>query len=402
MTTAEDTNRSWATPTSASKTIQAPSTEQQQQRLVEGLNEAMSLVSEMLQTSSEVNEKFRSDRDRALTSYQIDIGIIEEEVERLELEHKLRGKKKSLTSFSKLTLKSRPRDDNNDSHQELDNSNDVVPPTDTDDTLVQVEITSLSEDEHDENDPEPTDDKHYVNGVVMGRIPDVDHYSTDSSTVASSENTNQANPQPAPISTEEKDKEHTRFDSVTSLLTSIEFFREEEAELLKLLNDAQPKDNGMTGLTSQERLEIEEKLEACRARQTQQVVQTVTDYKPRFKATNEKSSSAKAHELGLNLPSSIDDILEDAVKSVPIGGGSRTSRKPLAAHSFKKTPKKTSNIPHNTLTLNYRDVAATRIHVLQNPEDHLLTVNELSVERPASKLRSPESSSKRSLSALVK
>ena len=376
MKTAEDKNRSCAKPPSASKTIQPPTTEQQQQRLVEGLNEAMSIISEMLQTSTDVKEKFQSERDTALTSYQIDIGIIEEEIERLELEHKLRGKKKSLTNgFSKLTLKSRPRDDDNGNQQELDNSNDVfMPPTDTDTDKSEVEITSLSENDH-ENDPEPTDD--------------VDVYSTDSSTVASE-------PQPTPTSTK-KDKEHTRFDSVTTLLTSIEFFREEEAELLKLLNDAQPKD-----LTSQERLEIEEKLEACRARQTQQVVETVTDYKPRFKATNEKSSSAKAHELGLNLPSSIDDILEDAVKSVPIGGGSRTSRKPLAAQSFKKTPKKKTNIPHNTLTLNYRDESATRMHVLQHPEDHLLTVHELSVETPASKLRSPESSSKRSLSALVK
>ena len=370
MKTAEDKNRSCAKPPSASKTIQPPTTKQQQQRLVEGLNEAMSIISEMLQTSTDVKEKFQSERDTALTSYQIDIGIIEEEIERLELEHKLRGEKKSLTNgFSKLTLKSRPRDDDNGNQQELDISNDVfVPPTDTDTDKVQAEITSLAEDEH-ENDPEPTDD--------------VDVYSTDSSTVASE-------PQPTPTSTK-KDKEHTRFDSVTTLLTSIEFFREEEAELLQLLNDAQPKDNGMTALTSQERLEIEEKLEACRARQTQQVVETVTDYKPRFKATNEKSSSAKAHELGLNLPSSIDDILEDAVKSVPIGGGSRTSRKPLGL-----------NIPHNTLTLNYRDESATRMHVLQHPEDHLLTVHELSVETPASKLRSPESSSKRSLSALVK
>ena len=383
MKTAEDKNRSCAKPPSASKTIQPPTTEQQQQRLVEGLNEAMSIISEMLQTSTDVKEKFQSERDTTLTSYQIDIGIIEEGIERLELGHKLRGKKKSLTNgFSKLTLKSRPRDDDNGNgnQQELDNSNDVfMPPTDTDTDKSEVEITSLSENDH-ENDPEPTDD--------------VDVYSTDSSTVASE-------PQPTPTSTK-KDKEHTRFDSVTTLLTSIEFFREEEAELLKLLNDAQPKDNGMTGLTSQERLEIEEKLEACRARQTQQVVETVTDYKPRFKATNEKSSSAKAHELGLNLPSSIDDILEDAVKSVPIGGGSRTSRKPLAAQSFKKTPKKKTNIPHNTLTLNYRDESATRMHVLQHPEDHLLTVHELSVETPASKLRSPEPSSKRSLSALVK
>ena len=331
----------------------------------------MSIISEMLQTSTDVKEKFQSERDTALTSYQIDIGIIEEEIERLELEHKLRGKKKSLTNgFSKLTLKSRPRDDDNGNQQELDNSNDVfMPPTDTDTDKSEVEITSLSENDH-ENDPEPTDD--------------VDVYSTDSSTVASE-------PQPTPTSTK-KDKEHTRFDSVTTLLTSIEFFREEEAELLKLLNDAQPKEN----------LEIEEKLEACRARQTQQVVETVTDYKPRFKATNAQSSSSKAHELGLNLPSSIHDIFEDAVKSVPIGGGSRTSRKPLAAQSFKKTPKKKTNIPHNTLTLNYRDESATRMHVLQHPEDHLLTVHELSVETPASKLRSPESSSKRSLSALVK
>ena len=48
----------------------------------------MSMISQVLQTSAAVKEQFRSEFNAALLSYQIDIGVIDEEIERMELEHK--------------------------------------------------------------------------------------------------------------------------------------------------------------------------------------------------------------------------------------------------------------------------------------------------------------------------
>ena len=44
--------------------------------------------SQVLQTSANVKEQFRSEFNAALLSYQIDIGVMDEEIERMELEHK--------------------------------------------------------------------------------------------------------------------------------------------------------------------------------------------------------------------------------------------------------------------------------------------------------------------------
>ena len=48
----------------------------------------MSMISQVLQTSANVKEQFRSEFNAALLSYQIDIGVIDEEIEHMELEHK--------------------------------------------------------------------------------------------------------------------------------------------------------------------------------------------------------------------------------------------------------------------------------------------------------------------------
>ena len=48
----------------------------------------MSMISQVLQTSAYVKEQFRSEFNAVLLSYQIDIGVMDEEIERMELEHK--------------------------------------------------------------------------------------------------------------------------------------------------------------------------------------------------------------------------------------------------------------------------------------------------------------------------
>ena len=69
--------------------------------LLDGLEEAMSMIIQVQQTSASVKEQFRSEFNAALLSYQIDIGVMDEEIQRMELERKElsrrhQGKKKKV------------------------------------------------------------------------------------------------------------------------------------------------------------------------------------------------------------------------------------------------------------------------------------------------------------------
>ena len=48
----------------------------------------MLMISQVLQTTANVKEQFRSEFNAALLSYQIDICVMGEEIQRMELEHK--------------------------------------------------------------------------------------------------------------------------------------------------------------------------------------------------------------------------------------------------------------------------------------------------------------------------
>lgn len=319
-------------------------------------------------------------------------GVLDEEIERLAKEQK-RRKKKPVAAVEDDATQPAPRQEVEQADHALNfhlrdcSLNDgsdifVLPPDET-----EMAITLLSEDRS-----------------VAGAAGDGAQYKSEV------KNGNAKTP-----TKKEDDAERARFDSVTSMLTKMQAFREEEAELVKQLANAQPKDNGMTtSLSVQERQDLEDRLEQCRAKQTQQVVASVTDYKPRFKASGKsaKSSSLTGNrnkspsDLGLSLPD-IEDILESAMaEAVPIGGKkdakkSMPADKPKAKPSNKQVKKTstTSTTKGTPLTLNYRDVAGTKDHVLNDPLN-LLTVHELSIEDPKS--RRPEPTARTTLSSLVK
>ena len=375
-----DEDKSWTTSSS-----EPPSASE---RLVDGLEEAMSIISDMLQSSGDVMEKFKSEWDSALTSYQIDVGVMDEDIERMGKEQKRRKKRmvadeEDETSWSQgharpqgpeadhalnFHLKAREEHVN-------DGSDIFMLPADKE----EMDITVLSDEQSD------------TGRTVENELDSTAREVIDSKT---------ASPYSFGVSKKEtkKNEERARFDSVTSLITKMQTFREEEARIMKQLSDAQPKDNGMTALTLREREDLEDKLDQCRARQTKQVVASVTDYKPRFRPSSKNakpgSSSTgkkKSSGLGLYLPA-IEDILEDALsEAVPIG---RKEPKSKPVHKPKSKPSRQEDRYDTSLTLSYRDVSATEQHVLRDP-DNFLTVHELSIENPSSKRLT-------GLSALVK
>lgn len=74
-----------------------------------------------------------------------------------------------------------------------------------------------------------------------------------------------------------------RHDSRSSLLTKMEKYCAEEANLLKQLAEAVTEDGMHSSLLLRERQDIEDELERCRARQAQDIVASINEYKPRLK-----------------------------------------------------------------------------------------------------------------------
>ena len=272
----------------------------------------------------------RSEWDAALCQYQLDIGVIDEELDRTYPGKKT--KKKKIPAGEETKPQEQEAENLND-----DGSDAILPPTDE----SEVQIALLSE-----NRP--------------NSAPDAKVGSKGGDQEVS------------------KSEESSRFDSVSDLITTLQTFRVEEANLVKQLE----RENGMSPLSREERISLEEQLKKLRDLQTQQIVASVADHKPRLKASGKNTklgSSKKSSDLGLNLPS-VDDIISEVV---PIGGKKRTPQKQA------KHPARSNN---GGLIKNYTNLSATTKSTLADL-DHFLTVHELDInKRPA----------ERSLSALVK
>ncbi|KAL9191100.1 hypothetical protein ACHAXT_000806 [Thalassiosira profunda] len=280
-------------------------------KLVTGLTNAISEISSVLQTSAEVREKFISARDTALVLYQIEIGVIDEELERL----RKRGKKKVAS------------------------------------TEAEVEITLLSDELSQ-----------------LGGIPEKETDAASETTARSVKSGSAA----------KKSEEQARMESVSNLLTKMEAFQKEEESLARQLANK----NGLTDLSQDERQKLEEKLAAVRARQTQEVVASAKEYKPRF------SSKVKSSDLGLNLPA-ISDILQGAVAEVvPIGPVSRKDRK-------QSRPKPSKG---KALVKDHTNTSATTQAALSD-RDNFLCLHELDIEKPKTSDR--KQSVSRSLSSII-
>ena len=214
-----------------------------------------------------------------MTSYQIDIGVIDEEIERMAKDQKRRKKKILVEEDAKswgqsenqgpeadhaLNFHLRARDEHVN-----DGSDIFTLPAEKE----ELDITVLS------------DDKNEKESVVENE--------DDSTVTKSSKGPGKGQ--------NKRDEDRARYDSLSSLITKMEANREEEERLMKQLSDAQPKDDGMTSLTPLERRDIEDRILLVRARQTEEVVASVASYKPRFKSSKLGDSKKKPNDLGLHL-----------------------------------------------------------------------------------------------------
>ena len=340
-----------------------------------------------------------------MTSYQLDIGIIDEGIEHLANEQKRRKKKSAADEDGGVPT---PRDQELQGRPEADHalnfhlkSRDqgcnngsgifVLPPDE-----VEVEITVLP-DETDEQKP----------GSAASAASRKGKRDTGERTIKQ------------PSSSKKKIEQNARFDSVSGLLSKMEQYRNEEEEIEKQLKEAH-RDNGMTSLTMQERQDLEDRLERCRVKQAEQVVASVTDYKPRFKANQSSSSalskkgSTPADLLGLNL-TPIEEILNGAMTDpVPIGAKHLKARlAQKAANKLNSQPPRHAEIkkgnkgsaktgkakaPSSRISLvaSTTDVKATNNQVLKDG-NHFLTLNELEIRKPGGRKKVD-----RSLSAMIK
>jgi len=275
------------------------------EKLVEGLETAMSIISDILHSSSDAMATFKSDWDAALTSYQFDVGRIDEEMERATARES-----QDQTQSAQRTKEGAAARREQVARTEADHalnfhlrSKDVNPNDGSDVFML------------------PTDEAE-VEIVLLPDEANAEKMSDTKSDVAKGGAHSKMKSQAV---TDKEDEESARFASVANLITQMQAFRSEEEELLNRLREAQPKDNGMTAPTLQERRELENRLEQCRSRQTQQVVASMTTFKPKFKASSGKTP--KSSHLGLNLIP-IEDVLQDAVASaLPVATTDKTDPK---------------------------------------------------------------------------
>jgi hypothetical protein len=316
--------------------------------LLIGLDNATAMVDEMLESSFATREQYICERDAALSSYVMDIGRIDEEFEQVAAEQKRR--KKALGGPSK------PEANHSLNYHMAQKK--TAPFSDGGDVFLL-----------------PSEDNE---NLLITEVDDASEFSDSSKTrsVASTKMTGKAT---KPSETEQMQLKH---DSRSSLLTKMENYRAEEADLLKQLAEAVTEDGMHSSLTLRERQDIEDELERCRARQARDIVASINEYRPRL---NTKITKATALNNTLN---SIEHILADATRA-PSDSRSirsntpRSSKNPLGRRipRDRKQPKdKTSKCCNGSkLFLSSTNRRETEQAVLQDP-DHFLAVHELAIK----------------------
>lgn len=214
----------------------------------------------------------------------------------------------------------------------------------------------------------------------------------DDSSEISGKSNSRSNPKPKSKAIKPNVAEQMKFDSRSTLLTKIEKYRAEEEDLLKQLAVS---DDGMTSnLTLRERQDLEDELEVLRTRQAQEIVALVNEYKPKLT----KNVSRNAASAG-NVIQPIDyNMLSDAIHGT---SDSRSIRSMSPRVNNKKAPNqmgrtviqrripsKIKAIPmkpqanRNTLILNSTNGRKTAQAVIEDA-DHLLAIHELAIETPS-------------------
>ena len=355
-------------PQSSSTSLLSASKVSASEKLVCGLEEALKLITDMLQSSGEVMEQFKSEWDVALSSYQLDIGMIDEAHEKTTTDQKKRKKRAMNSKNNPLASKGKEANhalnfhlaSKKESFQCSDDGGDIfiLPP---DDDEIDIRIVS--------------DNKNKLASSNEKR--NNKNNSTDSKRMNTTKKEDQA-----------------RFDSRSNLITKIQRFREEESLLLKQLHNALPKDDGMTStLTLRERHDLEDALEKCRSQQTEEVVAIVSKYKPKF-SSGKHSGASNDESLGLHLPT-IEHILEEAtayVNSNPALDKRRCT--PLPSHSFSPSTEtkcnKSDNIgdlpaerkQRHKLTRDFTNSSETEAAIV-NDADNFVAVHELCITTPS-------------------
>lgn len=330
------------------------------EKLLLGINEAVNMVDDMLEQSFGVRDQVESQKDSALTSYQLEMGLIDDAYDEQTSSVQSRTKQSS----SKMNISAQTNHSlnyhlasNDDSRN--DGSNVFMLPSEDNDHF---EVTELID---------------------------------DRSQISAQSNINTTNS--AGSNTVE-----FKHASRSNLLNKIEFYREQEETLLLRLADAVTDDGMTSNLTLFERKELEDELERCRAKQAEEILACINQYKPKMKKKVDKNATS-THTPGKLYTQSIEQILADALTD-NYDSRSITSRSPRAvktkssiqSNRSKRVPSKTTT---TRLRLNSTNGRKTEQAVLED-SDHFLAVHELAIHNESS--NGEPKPSKRSLLGMVK
>eukprot|EP00956_Cyclotella_meneghiniana_P001066 scaffold1261_cov50-Cyclotella_meneghiniana.AAC.7 len=317
-------------------------------KLLLGIDEAMNVVDVLLEKSFAVREQFVSQIDSALTSYQLEMGLIDDEYD--EQTSSVHSRRKKISAQTNHSLNYHLAKDSC-----RDGTNVFMLPSEDNEHF---EVTELIDD-----------------GSQISTQNNLNNTTREASNSAGS-NTAQL-------------KHASRSD----LLNKIETYRHEEEILLKRLADAVTDDGMTSNLTLRERQELQDDLERCRAKQAEEIVVSVNQYQPKMKKKVRKNGTS-----GNLHTQSIEQILADALndsRSI----ASRSPRVIKAKSSIQSNRSK--RVPNSVKTattkllLNSTNGRKTEQAVLED-SDHFLAVHELAIQSGESK------ASKRSLIGMVK
>ena len=317
--------------------MMAPEVESAADKLIRGIDDAMSMATEMLESSFSTREQFKSQWDSVLTSYMMDIGRIDEEYEQMAAEQKRRKKAMLGTKDNEANHALNYHMASKAGSYYNDGSDIFILPSDDNDEFKLTEL--------------PDDGSEF------------------------SANTKQSS-KSAKVHTEQM-----KFDSRSSLLDKMEGFRTEEKIMLQRLAEAITDDGMTSNLTLRERQDLEDDLDRCRARQTQEIVASINDYKPKLGKKPDKYSYANGNVYTI----SVEDILNEAAKNSAESRNCQSAKIPRTESKtitpnpkYRSTKKKPAR--GNKLLLNSTSRKAEQA-VLED-SDHFLAIHELAIETP--------------------
>lgn len=296
-------------------------------KLLDGVNEAVLTITQMLKTSAEALDTFQSQWEVLLENYDVDVKGFDEELDKLPLpSYEMQNAKSKETEMKE---RRRPMDGKRRGRPKIigaasdryaiDGEGDggessLAGPVANHSLNFHLSENRRAAPDNCEDDmfilPPESDDADKP-GDSPGKANESQNPSVapDESSIASSKTQGTAGR-----------RERRRFETRENMFHKLDLMRDTESQLERRLDGGEGSSAASPDLTERERQDLVVALERCRARHCAEIVEMVSAYKPRFTATTrtnnkDEGPSNRMKRLGLDIQS-VEEMMEEVNASV--------------------------------------------------------------------------------------